>query len=270
MSILNQFHYQILGSASAPKLVFLHGLLGSGANWRKITPSFVGDFEILLLDQRGHGRSFQPAFGYNPEDYAQDLNNILQELGWSKVNLVGHSMGGRNALVFADLYPEKVRKLVIEDIGPNKNTESSDKIKKLINLVPVPFANRNEARDFFHSEFLELIQNQPHPELLSQYFYSNISENAQKQLDWRFSKPGVFATLDEGRIKERWSELERLNVPTLVIRGEKSDELSPDVFNRMMACNSWVQGVEIEDCGHWVHSEKPKEFIELVSKFLTS
>lgn len=270
MSLLSHFNYQILGRASAPKLVFLHGLMGSGANWRRITPSFVDDYEILLFDQRGHGRSFQPEAGYAPENYSLDLKEILQELRWPQIALVGHSMGGRNALVFSDLYPDKVSKLVIEDIGPAQDQNSADKIQRLINLVPTPFRNRSVARDFFNGEFLELIKGHTQPEVLSQYLYSNLAENELKQMDWRFSKAGILATLEEGRHRERWQELKRLKMPTLIIRGEKSQELLPETFHKMMRCNEKVQGEEVLGCGHWVHSEKPEEFIQIVRKFLTS
>ena len=108
MSFLNHFNYQLLGDPQAPKLVFLHGLMGSAANWRKITTAFTEKYHILLYDQRGHGRSFQPSSGYKPEDYASDLQQILKELGWEKIFLVGHSLGGRNALNFAFKNPKNL------------------------------------------------------------------------------------------------------------------------------------------------------------------
>jgi esterase len=270
MPYLDNFNYQILGEGAAPKLVFLHGLMGSGTNWRKITPGFVGDFQILLFDQRGHGRSFQPLSGYSPEDYASDIKKIVDELGWNKFHLVGHSMGGRNALVFADLHPQYIDKLVIEDIGPDLNHESGEKIKRLIDLVPVPFPSRSVARDFFQTTFLELIKNHSDSRVLSQYFYTNIAETANKQADWRFSKAGVFASLNEGRTVERWKELQNLIVPTLLIRGEHSKELYPEVYNNMLLANDNITGIVVPGAGHWVHAEKPLEFINILRKFLTS
>src|SRR4051812_15656878 len=115
---LSQFHHQIAGNPAGHKLVFLHGLMGSASNWRKITPAFENDYQILIYDQRGHGRSFKPISGYTPADFAGDLKNIIDELGWEKIHLVGHSMGGRNALEFAQLFPRRIDHLVIEDITP--------------------------------------------------------------------------------------------------------------------------------------------------------
>ena len=79
MFSLSNFNYQILGdSSSTNKLVFLHGLMGFASNWKRIARHFESDFEILIYDQRGHGRSFHPAKGFAPEDYAQDLFEILE------------------------------------------------------------------------------------------------------------------------------------------------------------------------------------------------
>ena len=69
-SYLQNFKYELAGQEGQPKLVFLHGVMGSGANWRKITSLLQDRFQILTFDQRGHGRSFKPKSGYAPEDYA--------------------------------------------------------------------------------------------------------------------------------------------------------------------------------------------------------
>ncbi|MCB0389801.1 MAG: alpha/beta hydrolase [Bdellovibrionales bacterium] len=270
MPYLDNFNYQILGPTSAPKLVFLHGLMGSGANWRRITPAFEKNYQILLLDQRGHGRSFHPQGPYTPEAYADDLNQILMELNWPTIYLVGHSMGGRNALVFADKYPEKVKKLVIEDIGPHLNWEAGERISKMIQSIPTPFLNRLEAKNYFQGPFLDERGQTESAKVLGQYLYANIAESAQGVQDWRFSKAGVLASIEEGRTHERWKELQNLNIPTLIIRGEFSEELKQEVYEKMLTQNKFIQGRVILGCGHWVHSEKPEEFIKILSNFLTS
>ncbi len=269
MAALSQFHYQISGNPSGHKLVFLHGLLGSGANWRRITPSFEDRFHILIYDQRGHGRSFKPSHGYAPEDYAKDLHSILNELEWEKVHLVGHSMGGRNALEFASLYPEKLHSLVVEDIGVEASQKAQDSILKLLSLVPVPFESRKEARLFFNEEYPKRIAYAQNPVALSQYFYSNITETEDGKVSWRFSLDGVKQSLVEGRKVSRWDLISELKVPTLYIRGEKSTDLSKENFEKILSMNSEIKGHEIKDAGHWVHSDQPDEFIRVLNEFLT-
>lgn len=92
MSFLKQFNFDIRGPEDGPKLVFLHGLMGSWTNWRRIFADFETSYRILSFDQRGHGKSLRPDDGYAPEDFAGDLVTILKELGWQTVRLVGHSM----------------------------------------------------------------------------------------------------------------------------------------------------------------------------------
>lgn len=257
---------QLLGDPTRPKLVFLHGLMGSAANWRKITSMFEDTYHILIFDQRGHGRSFKPDEGYAPEDYAWDLKKILDELGWQKIFLVGHSMGGRNALEFAWRWPQSVEKLVIEDIGPDANPEAVARTERLLELVPTPFASREGAKEFLLQRFPDLIASNPQASVLAQYFYSNIEEK-NGLADWRFSKKGVLASLHEGRERERWQEFRELTMPILVVRGEKSEDLSREVMGRMVKENHHAQAIEIPRAGHWVHFDQPEIFAQALRQF---
>jgi pimeloyl-ACP methyl ester carboxylesterase len=259
LSHLENFNAQFSGNEQGEKLVFLHGLLGSAANWRRIIPSFETDFHVMALDQRGHGRSFQPKSGYSPEDYANDLKAILDELKWDKIYLVGHSMGGRNALNFAFRFPERVQKLVIEDIGPDGNKGGSIRVQQLLDSIPTPFAKKEQARDFFRNEFKDFI--------LGQYLYSNITEQKDGTFSWRFSRQGAIDSLNEGRAIERWNEVEGLKVPTLVVRGENSTDLPRDIYQRMLKANPLITGVEIKEAGHWVHFDRPDDFISELKRF---
>lgn len=267
-SYLSQFNYQLLGPETGRCWVFLHGLMGYGMNWRTIARGIEQTERVLLFDQRGHGKSMQPLTGYAPEDYADDLAIILEELGWGKIILVGHSMGGRNALAFASKYPAKVDRLVIEDIGPEGNPAAVDYYKWLLDLAPTPFASKKEAKEFFMNQFKSLVKGKTeNPETLGAYFYSNIIETASGEADWRFSKEAILRTVREGRASDQWDQLRSLNMPTLVIRGERSKELSEDVFRRMSVANPHIQAVEISNAGHWVHSDQPEQFLNSIRKF---
>lgn len=267
---LDQFHHQILGSVHGPKAVFLHGLMGSGANWRKITARLENAYHILVFDQRGHGRSFHAPSGYRPEDYADDLAKILDDLGWEKVILVGHSLGGRNALNFASRWPHRVTGLVIEDITPGSDDSTIAHIEGLLQLVPTPFASRTEAKNFLLSEFPAKIANNARAEQLAQFFYSNIEEKEDGRADWRFSKAGILASLHEGRRRERWDEFQGLKMPTLVVRGAESNDLPRADFDRMLKLNPMARGVEIPEAGHWVHADQPELFSEELKKFFST
>jgi esterase len=268
MSVLDRFHIEWTGLAEGPTLVFLHGLLGSASNFRRIAKGFEQTHRCLLFDQRGHGRSHKPLTGYSPGHYAQDLLEILNEsrsgqngdASLSKIDLVGHSMGGRNAVCFATLHPERVRRLVVEDIGPDARPDAIVRIRRLLDKAPTPFPDKATAREFFATQFED--------QKLGQYLYTNITEVRGGQYDWRFSKPAMFATLEEGRNADRWDEWRSLKCPTLLVRGDRSEDLSQDVFERCAKENPVVTLSLIEDAGHWVHFDQPEKFIEVLQNFL--
>lgn len=265
---MNRFNIHISGDKNKPKLAFLHGLMGSGSNWRAITPLFKENFQILTYDQRGHGRSFAPLHGFAPEDYADDLNDILTDLGWKTCILVGHSMGARAALSFAARHPDKTNVLVLEDISMISKPSLADQTKKLINLVPAPFKNRSEARNFFKNKLIGLLIDHPNPEALSQYLYTNLKEVDGGQIDWRFSKKGIFETLDFGRKKSRWEDFNKVNCPFMVIRGGDSNEITDEEALEMVQRQPSLVLKTIEGAGHWVHYDKPKEFKLALHQFL--
>lgn len=267
MRYLNNFHHQITGNPEGHKLVFLHGVMGSGANWLKVVPAFQQEFQILTYDQRGHGRSFKPATGFHPRDYASDLKQILDELGWSEIALVGHSMGARNALEFASHFSQRVKVLVLEDIGPEASHVAFERIERLIRLVPTPFASRAEARDFFDNRYPRLIEFYPNPQVISMFLFSNIEQKPDGQQDWRFSKDAILQTMRAGRSEDRWDGFANLKMPVLVIRGEHSGDLPRNIYDRMLATLPSAQGVEIPGAGHWVHFEQLQLFLKALREF---
>lgn len=265
MEDIKNFNYVIMGSGNK-KLVFLHGLMGYGSNWRTLAKQFEKEYQILLLDQRGHGKSIHPPTGYAPEDYADDLKLILEHLQWEKIFLVGHSMGGRNALNFSYRFPGYVEKLVILDIGPESDPAGEKSIRDLINLVPVPFANKEAAREFFQNNFSSLYKGPENPRTLGLFLYSNL-EDVGGKMNWKFYLPGILESVKLGRVSDRWSEVKALAMPTLVIRGEKSKDLSPKIFSQMIECNPNIQGKEVLGAGHWVHADKPNEVAAILREF---
>lgn len=262
MNFLENFHCEFSGVSEGPRLVFLHGLMGYAANFRRIAKPFESTHSILMYDQRGHGRSWKPEAGYRPEDYAQDLLQILDALKWETIDLVGHSMGGRNAMAFAANHPSRVKKLVIEDIGPEANPASVRKIEALLAKIPTPFVDKRKAKEFMLNELGD--------PALGQYLYSNLIETSPSVFDWQFSKLAILESVRTGRLTDRWDHIEALRCPTLLIRGAKSDEISEETYEKILRTNPKIQGVTIADAGHWVHFDQPLKFIEEIEKFLRS
>ena len=264
---LDNFNYSILGADSSKKIVFVHGLMAFGGNFRKIANQFENEYQCLIYDQRGHGRSFKPDTGYAPEDFAEDLNKITDELGWRQFHLVGHSMGGRNAIVFANLHPQKVLTLTIEDMGPDADPENYIYYENMLNAVPTPFDSKEQMKQFFDQTFNQVFKAKD-PAILSAFLQTNIEEKPDGKFDWRFKKNTIIECVKQGHKQDRWREVESFEMPVLLVRGQNSQVLKRETFDKMLEVNSNITGVEIAGAGHWVHYEKYQQFSDELRKFL--
>lgn len=278
-SYLQQFNYQFIrgqnlsctqediGNKNLTRWIFLHGLMGSGMNWRRIAQSLTSNDIAFVFDQRGHGKSVKPQSNYGAEDYAEDLELLRQEIGWDNFILVGHSMGARNALVYAHRFALHVDKLVIEDIGPEAKPEAINYYEGLLNAIPTPFLSKKAAKEWLLNEFLETPFGKSGGTNLSQYLYTNLIE-FDHGVDWRFYKFGIIESVRRGRALDHWDKWQNLKMPTLLIRGEYSKDLSQNIYQKMLQLNPQVKGVELKGAGHWVHFDVPLEFIKTILDFV--
>lgn len=266
MALLDQIHHRFYGPEKGRKWVFLHGLMGFLNNWRTIIAGLEPTERCLVYDQRGHGRSFKPALGYAPEDYADDLRALLDELGWEKVILVGHSMGARNGLNFCVRFPERVERFILEDIGPDARLGNSDYYVRMLGVVPVPFKDRASARAFFQHDFPRLFQTRDRVEMIAAFLSANLEDKPDGTVSWRFSPEAILASARAGE-DDRWAEVRALRVPTLIIHGEKSRELDAATTQAMVDANPMIRSVTIEGAGHWVHADQPERFLSEIRSF---
>ena len=268
-------------------MVFLHGLMGSSANWQNLV-SYFPDHPLLIYDQRGHGRSFKPPKGnYRVEDYTQDLHLILKELQWPPVILVGHSMGGRNAMHFAHRFSHQVEKLVVEDMVPGAGLP----IGKLLDSIPTPFPHREAAKNFMLGAFLEK-QNEGLGESsrkVALFLLANLrskkplknldrikvkDENREEkqEVDWIFNKEAILETVSEGRARTAtaWKEVAELQCPILLLRGEHSTVVSREMTKKMAQSNPRIQCLDIPQAGHWIHAQQTELFAQALRNFINA
>ena len=265
---LDNFHYYVLGTNTKQRVVFVHGLMAFAANWRRIANKLEDHYQCLIYDQRGHGRSIKPETGYSPNDFAEDLNKITDDLGWDSFHLVGHSMGARVSMAFAHQYPEKVKSLCIEDMGADVQPDSYKYYEEMLNIVPTPFKNKDELKHFFAEEFLKVFKPHENPIVLVTFLQANIEEKPDGLYDWKFSKQAIVEIVREGHSKDRWLEVSSFKMPVLLVRGQNSHVLGVKEFEKMLQVNSQIQGLEIKGAGHWVHYEKYEEFAQALEQFI--
>lgn len=245
-------------SGEGELLVLLHGYLESSAIFDDLLPELSRHFHILTVDFPGHGHSELPPEGYTFIDFAKELHSLLEEIGHTgQLTLAGHSMGGYNALAFAGLFPEKVKRLALLHASSDKASESHLNLRRremgLIEKGRLELIIRNSL----HNNFAPCNLNR-FPEL-----HDRLREMAS-----RVSPEAAVRAIRA--IMERPSYLEFLNTasfPVLIIAGEEDKILA--------AAKQWNEAhhiqnatfVGLENCGHVGFIEEKSLFLEKFLKF---
>lgn len=242
-------------------LVILHGFLGMSDNWKTLGDRYAkSGFEIHLLDLRNHGRSFHSdEFSYDA--MANDLLIYCTQHKLEKINIIGHSMGGKVAMHFAINYPEKVDKLIIADIGPQYYEPHHHIILDALKQVDFSIvSNRAQAEEVLKKHIPDTGTRQ--------FLLKNLYWKNQNQLDWRFNL-AVFIK-SQHIIGEALKSNVTYEKPVLFLRGGKSNYIVEDDFDQIKSIFPKAYFAAIEDAGHWLHAEKPEEFYTLTLSFLNA
>lgn len=256
-----RLHALEAGRGNRPTICFLHG--GSAhAHWFDgVTPAFVGRFHVLALDQRGHGESEWPVPpAYATEDFVSDLLGVLDALGWERTVLVGHSMGGHNAMAFAAWHPERVRALVIGDSRPAIPPERLQHMQER--------GHRGLRRHATAEAAVEAFRLIPRETVADRAFLAHLARRGLTERDggwvYRFDPAGNGTRLP----RDVWPLLGQITAPTLIIRGEWSPVLPRDTAERMRAAIPRASLVEIPGAHHHVTLDQPHAFVSALTAFL--
>jgi pimeloyl-ACP methyl ester carboxylesterase len=251
------------GSEGRPVLCFLHG--GSAhAHWFDfVTPAFAERFHVVALDQRGHGESqWAEPPAYATQNFAADLLGFIDALGWQRVALIGHSMGGHNSMSFAAWHPERVSALVIVDSRPLIPTDRLDRLRRRGERTLRPYPTREAAAQSFR---LLPRETNADPALLAHLGASGVVEKDGAWV-YRFDP----ASNAERQPADAWTLLDRITAPTLIARGELSPVLPRDMADKLRAAIRSATLVEIPASYHHLVLDNPAAFIGELDKFVTA
>ncbi|HEX4211586.1 MAG TPA: alpha/beta hydrolase, partial [Candidatus Binataceae bacterium] len=149
-----QLHYLDFGNPAAPPIIFIHGLSGNAHNFDGLAPLLAGRYHVLSLDVRGRGDSAWGApADYNPVTYVADLDAFIIKLNLGRVSLIGTSMGGLISMIFAGGYPERVERLVLNDIGPEVNPVGLKRITDYFTEAPTEFRDLAEVAAYYRANY---------------------------------------------------------------------------------------------------------------------
>ncbi|HKX86257.1 MAG TPA: alpha/beta fold hydrolase [Flavobacterium sp.] len=242
-------------------LLIIHGFLGMSDNWKTLSMQYVGQgFQVHALDLRNHGKSFHSEeWGYS--FMVQDVVEYCKFHQLQKVDVIGHSMGGKVVMLLATNYPELVDKLIVADIGPKFYAPHHQTILTALNAVDF---SKKPSR----AEAEEIVSGYIHDFGTRQFLLKNLYWVEPGQLDFRFNLK-VF-TENTSVIGDALPFENHFDKKTLFLRGDKSDYILDSDFETIYHHFPNAEIVTVSNAGHWLHAENPNEFFEKTVHFLTN
>lgn len=240
-------------------LIILHGLFGSSVNWRRIARFLSQQHRVLALDLRNHGRSPQ-ADTMSYAEMADDLFALMDREALLRATLLGHSLGGKVAMVAALRQPERVAELLIVDIAPVQYQGDYAQIITALQGVDLNRVTRRSDAD------VQLKQRIADMRLRSFLLQNLVSEGGRYR--WRVFLPGIAQALPELRGFPALSPSRRFWGKSLFVRGEQSDYVVPEFYPAIHARFPSAEIVSIPDASHWVHADQPERFQAALQHFL--
>ena len=233
--------------------MIVHGLYGSARNWGVISKRMADEREVFAVDQRNHGDSpWRETHGYF--DMAQDLKEFLEHFGTMAV--LGHSMGGKAAMVLSILEPNLVEKLIVADIAPvSYNRENLKYIQAMKNVNLDKIVTRGDAL----SQLAKII---PEPELQSFFTQSLDLKTKRWKLNLDVLEREMKKIVSFPKLSGKYEKA------SLFLSGALSDYLKTSHRPKITKLFSNAKFAKITNAGHWLHAEKPREFETAVRSFL--
>jgi pimeloyl-ACP methyl ester carboxylesterase len=255
-----------------PALIILHGLYGLSDNWLTIGRRLSERFTVYLVDQRNHGRSPHAA-SHTYQDMADDLNELLESENLPQSIILGHSMGGKTAMLFAAQKPHKVAALVVVDIAPVGYTSVSEHsehsifhlnvINSMLSIDPSAKSTRSEIEAKLSQTIKDVS--------VRQFIMKNITRNTSGLFEWKLNVKALSKNLPAilGDLAlEKNIPCGVNNFPSLFIAGANSDYITAQNQELIMRFFPRTSIVTIPNAGHWVHAEQPELFVTTVVDFL--
>lgn len=251
--MLNQIHH---GTPAGLPLVIVHGLYGSARNWGVIAKRLSDTRHVVAVDQRNHGDS-PHADSHSYHDMAGDLAQVIDGLG-GKADVVGHSMGGKAAMVLALEAPDKVNRLVVGDIAPVVYAHDQTQFIDAMQAVDLDrVTKRSDATDQLARHVAD--------KTLQSFFTQSLDLGARR---WKLNLDVLKREMDK---IIGFPELTgAFNGPALFLSGALSDYVLAEHRPQIRAHFPKARFAKLAGAGHWLHADKPREFEASVRAFLNA
>jgi esterase len=257
-----QMHCVVWGPASAPPVLMLHGLRAYGYWFDEFAEAGNERFHFIAPDQRGRGSSDWAKDGhYDTDAYVADVLELAGKWPLQRFAIVGHSMGGTNAINFAARFPERVSALVIVDSAPELSSVGLTRIARETSEMPQSFESEEAARSYLRKL---------HVRASDRSITARLAWALSKrdgQLVWRLD-PAIFP-LKPDPPENSWNALAAIECPTLVVRAGESDLVTAECADRMVQALKYGEGATVPSAGHMVLEDNPDGFARVALPFLT-
>jgi esterase len=245
-----RLHYLDWGNPSAPPVVCVHGYTSSAQAFNAMARHFQGRFHIIAPDVRGHGESaWSPTGAYQYRDQVGDLEGFVDQLRLEPFSLIGTSMGGIIAMAYAGAHPERLIRLVINDIGPEAEVGSL-RITQMVGDRPEEFANLEDAMAY--RRLVSPIVARRSEEDQRELALGLLRQRSDGRWGWKMDPAYIRQRVQQGPPPRPalWPALQRIPCPTLVVWGMESDVLSEEQARRMVEVMPRGELVAVPGVGH--------------------
>jgi esterase len=255
-----RIHYLEWGAPGARPLLLLHGIARCAHAFDHLAPHFAERYRVLAIDLRGHGDSGWDAGGnYLVEDYVRDVEGLIDRLGLTNMVLWGNSTGGRVAQMIAGRHPELVRAVIVEDVGPERPTEISNRRANRMSGEENGWTSRDEL--------LAKIRND-NPRWLEPVARNLVQHAARERDDGRVVWKRDPAILKGFVPTELWETVKKIRAPIVYVLGGASTIVPQHTQHEIKAALPQVEIVTMPGLGHYPSDEDPGAFLAIVDKFL--
>lgn len=265
---IEEIHYKVFGQKSKPALVLIHGLDSSEFTFQNVVATLAQDFYIITYDQRGHGKTAEGGFKFNTSTMARDLEVLLNHLEISKANILGHSMGARTAVRFANLFPERVSSVIVEDMEMHARVARTAERTARVELRAS--ALRDFAKVYSDRESLVAALTPIYGAEATSMSY----RRAKKYDDGTFKllfRPAVSYLYGyQANSENLVHPFKQIKAPILVMQAnpEKGTALGDEGLQVMKKANPKAKYVYFENAGHTIHRTDTESFLKVLTQFL--
>jgi pimeloyl-ACP methyl ester carboxylesterase len=261
-----RFHYLEWGEPDSPPMLLLHGYAQTCHSWDFVSLAMCDRFRVLSLDQRGHGDTdWAPDSDYSPEGYWTDLNAVAEALDLRDFVLMGLSMGGRNAISYAANHPGRVKALVVVDSAPIMEKAGSERMQRF-----VQGDDELDSVDAFVKRVQEYNPLRPAEQIRGSIMH-NLKQLRNGNWTWKYDK--VLRSPNRKPPSRDytallWEQIDKLDSPTLVVRGGQSDMIALDTADELHRRIKGSSLATVERAGHLVMGDNPSGFESAVMEFI--